>query len=161
MAAPRVLAIGAMMIRTATPLLTALALFALSWGAPAAAADTVETGGLLRGVSPLSARDLAGFAAGSPLILEAVQTSGGGIAGSSVEPSGDGRISIRSSAQSSASVAGAPVTLSGGVLSTGSIGAVAMENSAGISGLQIATGLGNVQQSAVSFVFVLSGLPQP
>lgn len=142
-------------------LLTVLPFLTLTWSGTAMADDAAEAGGLLEDLLPLSPRDLAGLAAGGPLVLDAVQTSGGGIAGNSVELSDDGRISIRSSAQAGASVTGATVDVSGGMLSTGSIGGVAMENGAGISGLQIATGLGNVQQNAVSFVFVLSGLPQP
>jgi hypothetical protein len=51
--------------------------------------------------------------------------------------------------------------VAGGALSTGSIGDIVMENSAGIPGLQAATGGNNAQRKAVSVVFVSSELQQP
>jgi len=139
------------------------ALLALLLVAPvpaSAGAAEPATGGVLGGLLPLSAGDLAGLASGGPMVLEHFETAGGGSAEGTVEIGADGSVAIRTSALTSANLVGSPVTLSGGQLATGGFGAVAMDNSAGIASLQMASGLNNIQQSATSFVFVLSGLPQ-
>lgn len=118
-------------------------------------------GGVLGGLLPLSSGDLAGMASGGPMVLEQYETAGGGSAGGTVDIGPDGAVDIRTHAQASATLTGSAVTLSGGQLATGGFGAVTMENTAGIATLQLASGLNNIQQSATSFVFVVSGLPLP
>jgi hypothetical protein len=147
----------------------ALALIILAAAAPigipgtAAAAEPAgggALGGLFGGLMPLSTGSLAGLTSGGPLVLSSFESAGGGTAEGTVEVGPDGAVAIHTQAQASATLTGSAVTLSGGQLTTGSFAAVTMENGAGIAGLQMASGLNNIQQSATSFVFVLSGLPQ-
>jgi hypothetical protein len=118
-------------------------------------------GGVFDSLMPLSPGNLAGLTSGGPLVLSRFESAGGGSAEGTVEIGPDGAVAIRTQAQASATLTGSGVTLSGGQLTTGSFAAVTMENGAGIAGLQMASGINNIQQSATSFVFVLSGLPQP
>jgi hypothetical protein len=146
----------------------ALALVLAAAAAPgipgtAAAAESAGGGALgevFGGAMPLSPADLAGLTSGGPLVLSDFESAGGGSAVGTVEVGPDGGVAIRTQSQASATLTGAAVTQSGGQLTTGSFAAVTMENGAGIAGLQMASGLNNIQQSATSFVFVLSGLPQ-
>lgn len=148
------------MSRSVALSLAALAVAAVFPIAPAALADDAVGTGLFGAVLPLSAQDLAGITSGGPLVLSVAQASGG-TAENSVAVAEGGQVSIRSRAQASASVTGAPIAVSGGTVSTGDIGGVVMENGAGISSLEVASGVNNIQQNAVSFVFVVSELPQP
>jgi hypothetical protein len=149
-------------------------------GIPGTAAAAESAGGgalgeVFGGAMPLSPADLAGLTSGGPLVLSDFESAGGGSAVGTVETclreaeaaslrrrqvGPDGGVAIRTQSQASATLTGAAVTQSGGQLTTGSFAAVTMENGAGIAGLQMASGLNNIQQSATSFVFVLSGLPQ-
>jgi len=113
----------------------------------------------LSGLLPLPSARLDGLR-GGPLIFTDAQSTDGGSATATVSAGPGGTVAIRSSVSVNGSVAGAPITLERGAIVTGDLGNVAMENSGGITALQLSTGLGNVQQNAVSFVFVLSGLPQ-
>jgi hypothetical protein len=116
--------------------------------------------GVFDGLTPLPPGDLSGLTSGGPLVLSDFQSAGGGTAVGTVEIGPDGGVAIRTQAQASATLTGSAVTQSGGQLTTGSFGAVTMENGAGIAGLQMASGLNNIQQSATGVVFVVSGLPQ-
>jgi hypothetical protein len=146
------------MNRVAALLFATLGLTAQCIGS-AAWADSDGANGGLGGLSPLSVMDLAGIN-GGPLVFSEVETSGDGTAAAATIDTG-GDISIRSTVALNGSVAGAPIALvDGSAISTGGFGDIAMENGAGIAALQLSTGVNNVQQNAVSFVFVMSGLPQ-
>ena len=151
------------MTREAAALALMLAAASLAVPGTAGAAEPAGGGaldGVFGGLPPLSPGDLAGLASGGPLVLSSFESMGGGSAEGTVEIGPDGAVAISTQAQASATLTGSAVSLSGAQLTTGSFAAVTMENGAGIAGLQMASGLNNIQQSATSFVFVLSGLPQ-
>lgn len=141
----------------------ALLVAGLFLGIPAVAhADTQPTPGLFGGLLlPLSAADLAGLASGGPLVLTHYEATEGAVADGTVTTGPDGQVAIRSHSAASATLTGSPVHLKGAAaVSTGGFaGDVTMENSAGIASLQLASGFNTVQQSAVSFAFVVTGLP--
>lgn len=132
---------------------------ALAFAMPAIGADPAAlfpTGELMA----MTSADLEALAAGTPLVISHATASGGGLAAHTIGTDPTGVVAIRSRAEASAAIGGSPVTLTGGgQLSTGGMGDITMTSGSGIAGLQLASGIGNIQQSSVSFAFVMTGAP--
>lgn len=125
-----------------------------------ASAEPVPAPALSLDLGALTPADLGALAAGTPLVIEHTEATGGGSAMHTITTAPNGHVTIRSRAEASAVVGGAPVTLSGGgQFSTGGMGDITMASDAGVAGMQLASGVGNVQQNSVSVAFVLTGLP--